>query len=537
MSNVKREGTARIAMNAQNVTVDEKKQFIKDRWTSPYAIILYFALIKLVIHLFTNGQYGYFRDELYFLACSEHLDWGYVDFAPLVAVITKVSLTLFGDSLQAIRFLPAVAGALTIVLTGLIAIELGGKRFAVMLSCLCVLVAPIYLVNGTLLSMNAFEPLFWMGAVYCLILTINREDPRYVIGFGLFVGFGLQNKHTMLLLIIGLLIGLLLTRERRRIMTNKWLLAAGLIAIAIFLPNLIWQHQHNWPTIEAIANVAATAKNVPLSPLDFTLQQFIILLPFTAPVWIAGLWFFFFDDQGKHYRMLGIAYVVMLLIMFVTSSKHYYIASAYPMLFAGGAVLFERLFAEKRTIRWLKVAYPIVLIITGGIFAPLVLPVLPVDSYITYQQTLGLEPPKTEVGHVGPLPQHYGDMFGWPEMVETVAEIYHNLPPEERAKAAIFASNYGEAGAIDFFGPRYGLPKAISGHQNYYLWGPRNYTGEVIIVLGYRPELANRTCGTVEEVGAVGHPYAMAQEHYTIFICRNVKGGLQETWPERKSWN
>ena len=288
MSDVKWEGTARIAVDAQNVTDDGKKQFIKNHWASPYAIIIYFALIKLLIHLFTNGQYGYFRDELYFLACSEHLDWGYVDFAPLVAVITKLSLMLFGDSLSAIRFLPAVAGALTVVLTGLIVTELGGKRFAVMLGCLCVLVAPIYLGTDTLLSMNAFKPLFWMGAVYFIILTINRKDPRYLIGFGLLAGLGLQNKHTMLLLIFGILIGLLFTRERR-IMTNKWFGAAGLIAIAIFLPNLIWQHLHNWPTIEAISNVAATAKNVPLSPQEFVLLQILILLPFTAPVWIAGL--------------------------------------------------------------------------------------------------------------------------------------------------------------------------------------------------------------------------------------------------------
>jgi len=508
-------------------------QFIKNHWTSPYAIIIYFAFTKLLIHLFTNGQYGYFRDELYFLACSEHLDWGYVDFAPLVAVITKLSLMLFGDSLSAIRFLPAVAGALLIVLTGLIITELGGKRFAVILGCLCVLVVPIYLAFDTLLSMNAFEPLFWMGAVYFIILTINRKDPRYLIGFGLFVGFGLQNKHTMLLLISGILIGLLFTRERS-IMTNKWLLVAGLIAVAIFLPNLIWQHFHNWPTIEVITNVAATGKNVALSPLEFVLQQFIIL-HFTALVGIAGLCFFFFDDRGKRYRMLGIAYLVMLLIMFVTSSKHYYIASAYPMLFAGGAVLLERLLEEKRKIRWLKVAYPILLIVTGGIMAPMVLPVLPVDTYITYQQN-GFAPPKTEVGHVGPLPQHYGDMFGWPEMVETVAEIYHNLPPEERAKTAIFALNYGEAGAIDFFGPNYDLPKAISGHQNYYLWGSRNYTGEVMILLGFPQDLANRTCGSVEEVGTVGHPYAMANEHYTIFICRDLEGGLQESWPDWKRW-
>jgi hypothetical protein len=261
------------------------------------------------------------------------------------------------------------------------------------------------------------------------------------------------------------------------------------------------------------------------------------LLPFTAPVWIAGLWFFFFDNRGKHYRMLGIAYVVMLLIMFVTSSKHYYIASAYPMLFAGGAVLLERLFHEERRMRWLNVAYPIVLIVTGGFIAPMTLPVLPADTYSTYQQTLGFEPPKTEVGHVGPLPQHYGDMFGWPEMVEAVAEIYHSLPPDERAKAAIFARNYGEAGAIDFFGPHHDLSKAICGHQNYYLWGPRSYTGEVIILLGFSSDLAHRVCSSVEEAGTVGHPYAMAEEHYTIFICRDLKRGLQESWPTWKSWN
>ena len=511
-------------------------QFIKNHWTSPLAVIIYFALIKLVIHLFTNGQYGYFRDELYHLAGSEHLDWGYVDFAPLIALIAKLSLMLFGDSLSAIRFLPAVAGALTVLLTGLIIIELGGKRFAVMLGCFCVLVAPIFLTFNTLLTMNAFEPLFWMGCVYFIILAINRNDPRFLIGFGLLAGLGLQNKHTMLLLIFGILIGLLCTRERR-IMTNKWFWVAGLIAFAIFLPNLLWQHQHNWPTIECITNVAATGKNVALSAQEFIQQQFIILLPFTAPVWLAGLWFFFFDDRGKHYRMFGIAYVVMLAIMLVTNSKHYYIAAAYPMLFAGGAVLLEKLFQEKRRIRWLKVAYPVLLIVTGCIIAPYALPVLPVDTFITYQQTHGFTPPKTEVGHVGPLPQHYGDMFGWPEMVETVAEIYHNLPPDERAKTAIFASNYGEAGAIDFFGPSYDLPKAISGHQNYYLWGPHNYTGEVIIVLGFPPDLANRFCGSVEEAGTVGHPYAMAEEHYTIYICRDLKGGLQKSWPMWKNWN
>jgi len=516
--------------------INKLNLFIKGHWTSPIAIAVYFALVKLLIHLFTNNQYGYFRDELYFLACSEHLDWGYVDFAPLVALIAKLTTTFLGTSLPAIRFLPAVAGALKVLLTGLIVKEFGGRHFAVTLACLSVLVAPTYLIADTWLTMNAFEPVFWMGAVYFIILALNRNDPRFWLGAGVLAGLGIMNKHPMLLFIIGILIGLLLTQERR-FLSDKWFRTAGLIAFIIILPNLIWQHQHSWPTIEGILNVAATGKNVVLSPLEFVLLQFLILLPLTAPVWIAGLWFLFFDEQGKRYRMFGIAYMVMLAVMFVISSKHYYIQSVYPMLFASGAVFWEKLLSGRRYASWLKPAYLTIIVIGGAIFAPMVLPVLPVDDYLTYQRTFGIEPPKTEVGHVGPLPQWYGDMFGWPEMVETVAKVYNDLPPEERAKAAIVAANYGEAGAIDFFGPSYGLPKAISGHQNYYLWGPRNYTGEVLIVLGWPKERAERFCASVEESETIGHPYAMAEEHYTILVCRDLKGGLQENWPQLKSWN
>ena len=206
------------------------------------------------------------------------------------------------------------------------------------------------------------------------------------------------------------------------------------------------------------------------------------------------------------------------------------------MLVAGGAVFWEKLWQGKHYVKWLKIIYLVVLAIGGVVLAPMTLPILSVDDFLTYQHTFG-EPPKTEVGHVGPLPQMYGDMFGWPEMVETVAKVYNNLPPEERAKAAIAAKNYGEAGAIDFFGSRYGLPKAISGHQNYYLWGPRNYTGEVLILLGWTKEVAEQSCGSVKEREEVEHPYAMRHEHYTILICQNLKGGLQESWPEWKRWN
>lgn len=510
--------------------------FIKSHWASLTAIAIYFAIIKLLIHLFTNGQYGYFRDELYHLAAAQHLDWGYVDFPPLVALIAKISTVFLGTSLPAIRFLPAVAGALMVLLTGLIVKELGGNRFAVILACLSVLIASIYLIFDTLLLMNAFEPIFWMGTVYFILLLINRNDPRFWLGAGVLAGLGINNKYIILIFILGIFIGCLLTKERH-FLYNRWFMAAGLITFLIALPNIIWQFQHNWPMIEDMRNVAATGKNVVLSPLEFILSQLFILNPFTAPVWIAGLMFFFFHEQGKRYRLFGIAYMVILGSMFVINSKAYYIQASYPMLFAGGAVFWERLWQNKQYVKWLKSAYLVVMIIEGAILAPMMLPVLPVDDFITYQHRLGIETPKTEVSHVGPLPQWYGDMFGWPEMVETVAKVYNNLPPEERAKTAIVAGNFGEAGAIDLFGPSYGLPKAISGHQTYYLWDPRNYTGEVLILLGTSKDLAEQYCDSVEESEKVGHPYAMREEHYTILICRDLKGGLQENWPKMKHWN
>jgi hypothetical protein len=507
----------------------------ESRWAGVLAVAVYFALAKLLLHFLTNSQYGYFRDELYFIACGEHLDWGYVDHAPMVGWAAKLSRTLLGDSLFALRFLPALAGALKVLLTGLMVREFGGRRFAVALACLCVIVAPVYLVSDTLFSMNAFEPVFWMGCAYCIVLAINRREPRFWLGFGALAGLGLQNKHSMLFFGFGVFIGVLLTPERR-LLKSRWLWIAGALALLIFLPNLIWEQRHDWATLELLGNVKATGKNVELAPLDFILQQFLMLLPFTAPVWLAGLWYFLFDSEGRRFRLLGVAYLVVLTLIIALKGKVYYTLPVYPMLFAGGGVIWER-WLSRRRISWLKVAYPLLLLAGGAVFAPMALPVLPVETLIRYQDALGLKPPKTEVGHAGALPQHFGDMFGWPEMVEQVARVYHSLPPEERARAGIYANNYGEAGAIDFFGARHGLPKAISPHQNYFLWGPRDYTGEVLILMQSKRADAERNCGSVEEAARVAHPYAMREEQYTIHICRNLKKPLRELWPQLKHWN
>jgi hypothetical protein len=501
-------------------------------WTNSLAIAGWFTLAGLAIHMLTNGAYGYFRDELYFLDCGQHLDWGYVDHAPLVALVARVGRMLFGDSLHAIRFLPALAAAAKILLTGLIARELGGGRFAVGLACLCALAAPVYLALDTLLSMNAFEPVFWMASVYVLLLAINRGNPKLLVWLGVLAGLGLENKHSMLFFGLALAAGLLLAPERRWF-AGGWLWLAAAIAVALFLPNLIWQIRHHWPTLEDLANVKRVHKNVELSPLAFLWQQVQIMLPTSLLVWGAGLWFLLFHREGKRYRALGWTYLAVLAIMMALKGKSYYLAPAYPMLFAAGGVLWERLAARA----WLRALLAAAIALPGVAIAPTVLPILAPERLIRYQEALGFSPPKTEVHHAGPLPQYLGDMFGWEEMVAAVAKVYYALPLGERAQAAIYAGNYGEAGAIDFFGPRYGLPPAICAHQTYYFWGPRQYSGAVMILLQSERRSAGRFFASVEDGPVLDNPYAMSEEHYTILIGRGLKQPLARIWPLLKHWN
>jgi hypothetical protein len=502
----------------------------------PVAVAGWFALAGLFLHVLTNGGYGFFRDELYYLDCGEHLDWGYVDHAPLIAIIAKFGRTVFGESLRGIRFLPALAGAAKIFLTGMIARELGGSRFAIALACLCVLVAPIYLGIDTLLSMNVFEPLFWMGCAYVLIAAVNREKPKLLVWFGVLAGLGLEDKHSMLFFGFALVVGLLLTPQRK-LLANRWMWVAGAIALLIFLPNLIWEYRHDWATIEDLSNVRTTHKNVDVPPLEFLGQQALILSPVSVFVWGAGLFWLLFDRSARRYRFLGLAYLVLLFSMMLMKGKNYYVAPVYPMLFAAGGLFWERTLAARPRLAWLRIALPAAVVALGLILMPLVLPVLPVERLIRYQDAIGFRPPKTEVGHAGKLPQHFGDMFGWPEMVDTVARVHNGLPADERATAGIFTGNYGEAGAINFFGRRYGLPRAISGHQTYFLWGPGSTTGDVLILLQQRRRDAEKSCNIVEDSEMVGHPYGMAEENYRILICRGLKKPLREIWPETKHWN
>lgn len=490
----------------------------------------------VALQVATNGQYGYFRDELYYLALSHHLDWGYVDLAPMAPLLAYAGRILFGDSLHAIRLLPALALGTEIVITGLIAREIGGKRFAVLLACLAVLVAPVILNNASRFSMNPFEALFWMGGVYFVLLALNRNQPNQLVWAAVLLGLGLENKHSAAFFLIALLVGLLVTAERR-LFRSKWLWVGVGIIFVLCLPNLLWQYRHDFATWVDLSNVRKIHKNVELPPVPFLKQQVMTLLPVNALIWLGGLGYLLFHREGKRYRVLGVTYVAFLAIMMALHAKDYYLAPIYPMLFAAGGVFWEKLIESHLWLRWAKVTFPVILAVLGAIALPLVLPILPPEHIVPYMQALGVGISRTETHMSSVLPQHFADEFGWPEMVAQVAAVYNEMPADQRAQTAILGGNYGSAGAIDFFGPRYGLPPSISAHQNYYFWGFRQYTGETLIMLNWNLEDAQYWCRNVEEGPRVGDPYAMGWEHYTILICRGLKKPMAEAWPHFKVWD
>ena len=500
------------------------------------AIVWALALLEAGLHLITPKEYGFFTDELYFLACGEHLDFGYVDMPPLTAVQAWVARHLFGDSVTGIHLLPALMGAGLVLLVAALAREMGGGRLAQGLAALCIVVAPFSHVFFSFLSMNAVEPLVWTGCALVLARILRTGNVRLWPWFGLLAGIGLENKHTMLVFGFAVLLGLALSAERR-LMGSRWFLFGGLIALLIFLPNLVWEIRHHFPHLEQLANIRRNQRNVELNLLGFLGQQVLGMNPVALPVWLGGLAWLLFREDGRRYRALGLSWLVTLGILLATNGRFYYLFPANPVLVAAGTAGLERRLKAPR-FRWAGPAFVALLVLAGVLIAPILLPILPPETYIRYSSLTGLAQPRIEHRRTAsPLPQLFADRCGWREMAETVAGVYVSLPPKEREKAAIFGNDYGQAGAIDLYGPKLGLPKAIGGHLTYWLWGPRGYTGEVTIVLGDNRAALDRLFGRVEAAAEVDNRYSMMSQHFTVFVCRDPKGWtFPEIWPRLKKW-
>jgi len=508
------------------------------------ALVLLLAATVLV-HLPAMTRYGWFRDELYYVSCAKRLAWGYVDQPPLSIAVLAAWRLLVRDSLAGMRVVPLLAHAALVVLAMRLARRLGGGAFAQALAGLGVLGSLIYLGMDHYYSMNALDSVLWAGAALSLLRALEApaaggsERTRDWVGFGAVVGLGLLNKLSMLWCVAGLLLGVVLSARRRVLATRgPWL--AGVIAALLFAPHLVWQLRHDWATLEFMRNATAH-KMVAASLPGFLIAQVLGMNPLAAPLWLAGLVRGLRGRTSHEYRgdagfVLAVQYVsILALLLVVRTARADYLAPAYPGLLALGGVAFERATVARGRRAWrvAAVALPI-----AGMLAllPFALPVLAPDAFVHYEAALGLKPATEEHHRMGALPQHYADMFGWPEFADSVARVASTLTPEERSRAIVIVDNYGEAGALEMFG-RGRLPRIASQHNNWYLWGPPAWDRSVAIFVGRDSAEVAKECDTVRVEGTAGHPLAMPYERdLPIVVARHFRPDLAVAWKRGKHY-
>ncbi len=497
------------------------------KWSSETWIVSLLILGHVLMHLLTSGRYGMFRDEFYYIDCARHLDWGYVDHPPLSIAMLSGSLALLGDSAEAVRLLPAVLGAAVIVLIWVLTREIGGNAFARILSVVAWSMNALFSGNTGYYSMNAFDYLFWALAFWILIRIIQSGNGRWWLWFGLVAGLGLLNKISMLFFLFGTGVGLMLTPARKHL-SQKWIWFGAAVAAVLFLPYVLWQIPHGWPTLRFMAN-AQRYKIAALTPFQFLGVSILDNNALNMLVWLPGLAFLMFAKAARPYRLLGWIFAVVLALLIVQHGKPYYLGPAYAILFAAGGVAVERLLSGRRA--WARVAVVILVVVGGLLTLPFAVPVLPVDGFIAYQNALGVNPPQAERHATGVLPQSWSDRFGWENMAATVSSVYRTLTPDQKEDCVVVTRNYGEAGAINYFRKRYELPPAVSEHNNYYLWGPGRTTGKALIVIGVSPEELQKEFESVEQRAVVVSPYAMPYEtDLPVCVCFGLKIPIEEAW-------
>ena len=490
-------------------------------------ILWLLGLALFLLHMLTNHQYGFHQDELVVLDNANHLDWGFVEYPPLTPFLARIELALFGLSLVGARTFAALAHSVVLVLTGLMARELGGRRLAQILAALAAAIAPIALIQGSLIQYVTFDFLWSVLIAYLVLRLLNSDDRRWWIPIGVSIGLGMMTKYTMVMFVAGLVGGVLLT-DARRYLRNPWLWGGVALSLLVFLPNLIWQIRHDFISLEFLSSIHE--RDVAIGRAQgYLIEQFVFCTnPFVIPFWVAGLVYYFRNEAGKRYRMMGWMYMIPFLIYLIAQGRSYYLAPAYPMLIAAGAVVWQgwldRLSAQTsrlvQGITWTGITIGAII---GGALA---LPIAPINS------------PLWDI--TSEVHDTFIEQIGWPEMIETVADIYANLPAEERAQTGIFAGENDEAAALNLYGPAYGLPKAMSGSNTFWLRGYVDPPPKTLIVVGYAQEDLASVFEQCELAGTITNSYGVENDLSDpphVFICRGLSIPLPALWDRVKRYS
>jgi len=487
---------------------------------SDLGILVVLAFLVFFLHMLTNGQYGFHRDELLTFTNARHLEWGYVLYPPMTPLLARVELELFGTSLRGFRFFAALSQSLVLLLTGLAARELGGKREAQLLAAFATATAGPALVAGWFLGYTTFDYLWWVVVAYFVIRLLKSDDPRWWVAVGAAIGFGMMTKYVMAFLVFGVVGGVLLT-SARRYLKSPWLWCGAAVALLIMLPNILWQFHHHFVTLEWLKSVHA--RDIGWGWTDYFLpnQLWKCTNIVTLPLWLAGLWYLFAVPQGKRYRLIGWMYVIPLLALFLARGRDYYLAPAYPMLLVAGAVWSEQWITSLssrsalvvRRITWRALA------ISGLIAAAVTLPLAPLNSAwwrVADQMNGG----------------NFNMQIGWPDLAGILARIRDSLPAQDRAGLGILAGDEGETGAVNLYGPAYGLPSAISGMNSNWLRGYGDPPPQTLILVGLPRDFAEHNFESCELAGRLTNRYGIVNAtiagYDAVFVCRN----LRQPWPE-----
>jgi hypothetical protein len=490
------------------------------RWMrSDVGVLVGLAAVGLALHTLTNGQYGFHRDELQTLDDARHLDWGFVAYPPITPLLGRVELALFGTSLVGFRFFAAMAVSAAMVLAGVLTRELGGGRREQVLAAIAVAISPISLTQGAVFQYVSFDYLWGVLATYFLMRLLKSEDARWWVAVGAALGLGMETRYTMGFLALGIVGGVLLT-PARRYLSSGWLWLGAGVSVLVFLPNLIWQAQHHFISLDFLAHIHKRDMGQGRGQGFLPQQAFICVNLVTLPLTVRGLWFYLIRDEGKRYRLLGWTFVVAFGLFYLAHARSYYTAPLYPMLIAAGSVIFGKWVRGLRPAwAWLAQRAQWAGLLLGGLtFALLVLPVAPIGSRIWTVTSK--------------MHDQFREEVGWQELAGTVAGVFASLPAEERARTGILTGNYGEGGALNLYGPQYGLPHAMSGTNSFWYRGFDERQPRTVVLVGFDldegQELFESCVVAANNVNRYGVVNEESKEHPDILLCRNLK----KSWPE-----
>jgi hypothetical protein len=499
---------------------------------SDLAPLLAIAAVNFVGHMLVAGNYGYFRDELYYIVSGQRLQLGYVDFPGMIAYVAALMGVVAGDNLVAIHVIPALAGAAVVFVAGMTARELGGRQGAQILAALGTLVTA-QLAFSSIFSMDILDMLWWSLCAYLLVRLVGRGQPKLWLAFGLVAGLGLMTKLTIAFFLITLLIAILATKGGRENLRTRWFWLGAGAAFLFLVPYILWNAMNGWPTVDFFLHHGGLNGG---GPLSFAVFQVLIANPVNIPLAIGGFYFFLRSSEGSQLRLLGLALAILFFIFLLENAKPYFYTGAYPILIAGGALMAEGVVRRRR---WLPIGLGIALVVTGSALAPLEMPILAPATYAgTYGALSGVANGAAAQGGVGVFPQYLGDRFGWDTMTATVASVYDGLPPQERSQACVFTGNYGEASALTFLGKEYGLPQVISGNNNFYIWGPGLCTGQVLITVGVSLGDLQQSFRNVTRAAVMTCSYCVGEENsLPVYVATNPLMSAQDLWPSVKHFN